>query len=302
MTTQVWIGTSGYSYSDWVGPFYPRGTRPGQMLAHYCRYFPLVELNFSFYRLPTAATLARLSEQTPAGFQFLVKLPRTLSHEENTADIITFRQAVDELRGRGRLLGLLCQLPQACHNLPKHRAWVEVLAAEFAGYGLAVEFRHSSWFRPEVAPWLGERDVDLVAVDVPDLPGLYPRGLVQSSRRLYVRFHSRNAGKWYRSDKQRYDYHYDDHALSEWTAALSRDENRCDQALLLFNNCQRSHAVANAQRMRDLLSRMDAGMDIVEPFAAPKPAAEQRLLFDGPNMPNRLGIVLRKGGFVLDIT
>jgi uncharacterized protein YecE (DUF72 family) len=277
---QIWVGTSGYSYPDWVGPFYPPGTRPGRMLAHYCRYFPLVELNFTFYRLPTAVTLSRLAEQTPAGFQFIVKLPRTLSHEENAADIAGFRQAVDELRDRGRLLGLLCQLPQACHNLPRHRAWLNALAGEFAGYGLAVEFRHSSWFRPEIAAWLGERNLDLVAVDVPDLPGLYPRGLVQSTPRLYVRFHSRNAENWYRSDKDRYDYDYDDQALDEWIQAMSRNENRSDRVLLLFNNCQRSQAVANAQRMRELLSRMDTGMEIVEPFAAPLPGSQQRLLFD----------------------
>jgi uncharacterized protein YecE (DUF72 family) len=277
---QVWVGTSGYSYSDWVGPFYPQGSRPGQMLSHYCRHFPLVELNFTFYRLPTAMMLSRFAEQTPDEFQFIVKLPRTLSHEENASDVLPFRHAVDELRGRGRLLGLLCQLPQATHNLPKHRSWLERLAGEFAGCGLAVEFRHSSWFRPEVTAWLGKLNLDLVAVDVPDLPGLYPRGLVQSSPRVYVRFHSRNPGNWYQSDKFRYDYDYDDQALQEWIAALNGNRNPSDRVLLLFNNCQRSQAVANAQRMRELLSKMGGSMEVIEPFAAPQPASQQRLLFD----------------------
>jgi uncharacterized protein YecE (DUF72 family) len=276
---QIWIGTSGYSYPDWVGGFYPPGTRPGKLLAHYCRYFPLVELNFTFYRLPTAAMLARLVEQTPDGFQFIVKLPRTLSHEENAKDIAGFRQAVDEAHGRGRLLGLLCQLPQASHNLPKHRAWLETLSEAFADYRLAVEFRHYSWFRPEVAAWLGERNLDLVAVDVPDLPGLYPRGLVQSGPRLYVRFHSRNAGNWYRGDTNRYDYGYDDQALVEWIDALRRNENPSDRVLLLFNNCKRSQAAVNAQRMHELVSRM-AGMEVIGPFASPQTENQQRQLFD----------------------
>src|SRR5262249_49105241 len=60
---QLWIGTSGYSYPDWVGPFYPPGTRGGRMLAHYCRRFPLVELNFTFYRPPTAPILERIAQQ-----------------------------------------------------------------------------------------------------------------------------------------------------------------------------------------------------------------------------------------------
>ena len=62
---QVWIGTSGYSYPDWVGAFYPRGTRPQRMLAYYCRHFPLVELNFTFYHSPRPGQLARFAEQTP---------------------------------------------------------------------------------------------------------------------------------------------------------------------------------------------------------------------------------------------
>jgi uncharacterized protein YecE (DUF72 family) len=224
--------------------------------------------------------LTRLVEQTPAGFQFLVKLPRTLSHEEKGTDIAGFRQAVDALQGQGRLLGLLCQLPQACHNLPQHRAWLETLAKEFAEYRLAVEFRHFSWFHPEVPAWLGEHQLHLVAVDVPDLPGLYPRGLVQSGPLVYVRFHSRNAQNWYRSDKDRYDYDYDDQALGEWIEALRRKEHPGDRVLLLFNNCQRSQAAANAQRMRELLSRMGAGMEVVPPFAAPESGNQQRLLFD----------------------
>ncbi len=276
---QIWIGTSGYSYPDWVGPFYPAGTRPGRMLAHYCQGFPLVELNFTFYRLPTPAMLARLADQTPPGFQFLVKLPRTLSHDEDPHELVAFRQAVDELRFRDRLLGLLCQLPQASHHVPKHRAWLERLARELAGYRLAVEFRHRSWFRPEIPGWLRHHELDLVAVDVPILPGLYPRSLVQSSSRVYIRFHSRNASNWYRSDKERYDYDYDDGALTEWIDALSRTADRTDRVLLLFNNCQRSQAVANAQRMRELLLQRTPEFEVVPPFATPEPV-RQRLLFD----------------------
>ncbi|HLJ93492.1 MAG TPA: DUF72 domain-containing protein [Gemmataceae bacterium] len=277
---QIWIGTSGYSYPDWVGGFYPPDIRSGKMLAYYCQHFPLVELNFTFYRLPTAAMLTRLAEQTPAGFQFLVKLPRTLSHEANGRDIAGFRHAVHSLQGQGRLLGLLCQLPQACHDLPRHRGWLETLAQEFADYHLAVEFRHSSWFRAEVTAWLTEHHLDLVSVDVPKLPGLFPRGLIQSSPVVYVRFHSRNAENWYRSDKDRYDFDYDDQALGEWIEALRRNDHPSNRVLLLFNNCQRSQAAANAQRMRELLSRMGAGMEIVAPFAAPASGSQQRLLFD----------------------
>jgi uncharacterized protein YecE (DUF72 family) len=280
---QVWTGTSGYSYSDWVGSFYPPGTRPGRMLSYYCRQFPLVELNFTFYRLPTANMLTRLAEQTPAEFQFLVKLPRTLSHDKDLTDLAAFRQAAFALAGqgeRGRLLGLLCQLPQATHDRPEHRAWIERLAHELSGLRLAVEFRHRSWFNPEVPAWLGDHDIDLVSVDAPDLPGLYPRGLVRSTSTVYVRFHSRNARNWYRSDKERYDFDYTDELLSEWIDDLGRTAQDTDRVLLLFNNCARSQAAANAQRMQKLLSQARPEMAVVQPFVSPQAELRQGHLFE----------------------
>jgi uncharacterized protein YecE (DUF72 family) len=276
---QVWLGTSGYSYADWVGGFYPAGTRQGQMLGHYVRHFPLVELNFSFYGLPAPHVLARMADQTPEGFQFLVKVPRTISHEQSPRELPAFRQAVEEMRRRGRLTGLLCQLPQATRRGKAALAWLDVLGRELAGYGLAVEFRHRSWANPDALARLQERGIDLVAVDVPDLPNLYPRGWVQSGPRAYVRLHSRNATNWYRSDKDRYDYDYDDAALAEWIQALRTAADRTDRVLLLFNNCQRSQAAENARRMRELLARLAPEHQVVGPFA---PAVEgtQRLLFD----------------------
>jgi uncharacterized protein YecE (DUF72 family) len=251
------------------------------MLAYYSRHFPLVELNFTYYRIPTAAMLARLAEQTPAGFQFLVKLPRSLSHEEDKRELNGFRDAIQELSRRDGLLGLLCQLPQSIHDNAKHRAWLETLADGLADYHLAVEFRHRSWWHPEVPAWLHDLDLDLVSVDIPDLPSLYPRGLVQSGPRVYVRFHSRNAANWYRSDKERYNFDYDDDALIQWIEALTgKARSTIREVLLLFNNCHGGQAVHNARRMRELLARWAPGRTVVDPFARSQAGPRQGLLFE----------------------
>jgi uncharacterized protein YecE (DUF72 family) len=273
----VWIGTSGYSYADWVGPFYPAETRPGQMLAHYSRCFPLVELNFSFYHPPSKAMLTRMADQTPAGFQFLVKLPRSISHEESPSDLPGFREAVLELRRRGRLAGLLCQLPQATHRTRRSQSWLEAVGKELGDLNLAVEFRHRSWATPDLSGWMAERRLDLVAVDAPSLPGLFPSGWVQSGARVYVRLHSRNAASWYRSDKERYDYSYSDQELGEWVEGLTAAE-LTTQALFLFNNCHRGQAAENARRLRVLVEERAPGLNVVAPFGD-TPLA-QRSLFE----------------------
>ncbi|HMF11750.1 MAG TPA: DUF72 domain-containing protein [Gemmataceae bacterium] len=276
----VWIGTSGYSYPDWVGPFYPPGTRPSRMLAHYGRAFPLVELNFTFYRPPTEKMLTRLTHHTPHGFQFLVKLPRLLSHERQLAGLVPFRDAVAGLHERGRLLGLLCQLPQAAHHDQSSLAWLEVLARELGNYRLAVEFRHRSWHQPAISAWLEERGVELVSVDAPDLPAIYPSGLVQTGSRIYVRFHSRKAANWYLTDKDRYDFDYADPMLREWIDALRRASGLASHALLLFNNCHRAQAAANAQRMRELLEKFAPELPVVQAFGPPANEPRQQLLFE----------------------
>jgi uncharacterized protein YecE (DUF72 family) len=263
---QVWIGTSGYSYPDWVGSFYPAQTRPQRMLAYYCRAFPIVELNFTFYRPPTPSMLDRLAGQTPTPFQFLVKLPRALSHEEDRKELPGFCRALDALKRRGQLSGALCQLPQSAHRSRSHTAWIERLAAELSDFHLAVEFRHSSWSVPEVPAWLNQVRADLVSVDVPNLPRLYPRGLVQSGRRIYVRLHSREAANWYAGGADRYDYDYQDAEMMEWANALAEHEAQAELAYILFNNCAGGQAAENASRMRDLMAKFG---DIFQIVAAP---------------------------------
>ncbi len=273
---KVWIGTSGYSYPDWVGSFYPPGTRPQRMLAYYVQHFPVVELNFTFYRVPTPDMLAKLADQVPAGFQFLVKVPRTISHEERADDLPLFRQSVEQLRRRGCLQGVLVQLPQSSHYTKKRLDWLAGLGNEIGNYGLAVEFRHRSWARPDMAPWLAERRIDLVSVDAPAIDALYPSGLVHSTDRLYVRLHSRNVGNWYLSDKDRYDYDFDDAALREWVEAVTGAAGQTKEARLLFNNCRQARAAWNARRI--MLLFQQAGITAVGPFAAAAPV--QRGLFD----------------------
>jgi uncharacterized protein YecE (DUF72 family) len=270
----IWIGTSGYSYADWVGTFYPAGIRPARMLAYYSNVFPLVELNFTFYRPPTPAMLGRIADKTPPGFQFLVKLPRTVSHEESPDDLPAFREAALELKRRGQLKGVLCQFPQATHCTRRAIDWLLTVARTLDGLDLAVEFRHRSWDRPGLPGWLGDNGMGLVAVDVPDLPGLFPRRWVHAGPTAYVRLHSRNAARWYAGDKERYDYLYRDEELGEWVEALhAADGPR--EALLLFNNCHRSQAAVNARRMQEILAGDDA-LHLVPPFG-PSPAGQPSL-------------------------
>src|SRR5207302_1418975 len=151
------------------------------------------------------------------------------------------------------------------------------LGRELGDLRLAVEFRHRSWDRPDLPAWMAEQGLDLVAVDAPDLPGLFPTGWVQSGPRAYVRLHSRNAANWYGSDKERYDYQYTDAELGEWVGGLTAAP-LTGEALFLFNNCHRGQAVVNARRMQALVEEQAPQLNVVAPFAQGPPV--QRGLFE----------------------
>jgi uncharacterized protein YecE (DUF72 family) len=185
---------------------------------------------------------------------------------------------LDEEAEAGRLAGLLCQLPQSFHHGKQNLAWLARLARALEGLRPAVEFRHRSWARPEVVPWLSEQGLDLVAVDVPNLPGLYPRGWAQAAGRAYVRLHSRNAGNWYGGDKARYDYLYPDAELEEWVEAALANAGHTEEALFLFNNCHDGQAPRNARRLAELFALRAPHVEVVAPFGEVSPV--QRSLFE----------------------
>jgi uncharacterized protein YecE (DUF72 family) len=270
MRSEIWIGTAGYSYPDWVGPFYPEGTRPERMLPFYATRFPLVELNFTFHRPPTRAMLLKLADRAPATFQFVVKVPQTISHEQRPLDLPGFRHAVEGLKERGQLAGVLAQFPPSMHCSRAACDWITTLAKELGHASLCVEFRHRSWDRPGLPAWLAEHRLTVVAVDVPALGELFPAGWRRSTALAYVRLHTRNASKWHKAGPERYDYNYTDAELEEWAEALARAEN-LTRALVVFNNCVATQAAENAQRFRALLQRRAETFDLVPPPGIPAP-------------------------------
>lgn len=270
---ETWVGTSGYSYADWVGPFYPPGTPGPRMLSYYARYFPLTELNYTFYRVPTGRELVHLVEKAPPGFRYIVKLHQSITHEQKHDDVPPFQEAVTAMAQTRALLGVLAQFPERFHNTKENRNRIVQLAEWFGSYTLAIEFRHRSWDRDSVRRWLHDLSVLQVSVDVPPLPTIFPTKLVLTDSILYLRLHSRRAETWYADDKARYDYLYQDQEMLEWIEAMRQARPR--RAWILFNNCQRGQAAINARRMEELLRNFPHDFNLVAP-----PSSTKDNLFD----------------------
>jgi uncharacterized protein YecE (DUF72 family) len=256
---RILIGTSGYSYDDWVGPFYPAGTAKRDFLALYAREFPAVELNFSYYQQPGARMLEGMLAATPASFLFALKAHRSMTHEIGDTwekDIAAFRQGIRPLAESGRLAAVLLQFPYSFAYSPDSRRRLAELCARLEGLPLAVEFRKSEWMRPSVEQGLRERGVALVNVDEPELPGLPPAAARVTAELAYVRFHGRNAAAWWTGDNaSRYDYLYSSEELAQWTQRVKEIFARTRLLLVFFNNHFRGQAVENARQFRQILAQ-----------------------------------------------
>jgi len=147
---RIWVGTSGYAYKEWKGPFYPDKLPAAGFLRFYADQFQTVEINNTFYRMPTEKLVSSWGAQVPSGFAFAIKAPQRITHMArlvNVADLLeAFVRAVDAL---GPSLGpLLFQLPPFFRkDVPRLAEFLALVPARFK---VAFEFRHASWFDDEV--------------------------------------------------------------------------------------------------------------------------------------------------------
>ena len=255
------IGTSGYSYADWVGPVYPPGTPSGLFLEHYARRFGFTELNFTYYRMPTPDGLRRIAAKTPDTFRFAVKAHRTLTHDHGSEwsatverDAVRFVEAVASL-GQSRLHGVLVQFPFSFHYTDATRRYLASLLDALSPLRLFVEFRNTDWSRASVLRELERRSVGIVIPDLPRLAGLPVQPPVLTSDHGYLRFHGRNESTWWTgSNVTRYDYLYSDRQLTEWVAPARALADRADTVAIAFNNHFEGQAVRNAEAFAAMLA------------------------------------------------
>jgi len=256
------IGCSGYSYREWIeAGVYPPGTKQTDMLGCYAEQFPIVELNYTWYRLPTPELIDRQRKQAPENFLFTAKLTNTLTHEIDTSiwkeNIVRYRDAVAPMLQSGQLVAVLIQLPPSFDRSPSRRKYLASLLDHLHGLPLAVEFRHKSWANDRVFAELEKRKVTLVAVDEPRLSHLFPTlGVVTNPDLAYIRFHGRNADGWLnKPNTHPFDYDYSDEELKPWAEkTIGRMMKRARKGVVFFNNHVSGQAPKNANRLVEMLT------------------------------------------------
>jgi uncharacterized protein YecE (DUF72 family) len=232
------VGTSGFDYRDWRGPFYPRFIKPADRLAFHAEHFDTVELNVTFYRMPAASAFRGWRDAVPDGFVFAVKASRYLTHIKRLDDP---RSSVEYLMERASILGdrlgpILLQLPPSLEiDLDRLERTLEAFGPDVR---VAVEPRHQTWFVPELGDVLGRHDAAFVLADRrrPITPLWFPAGWT------YLRMHEGRSAPRPCYGRQ---------ALRSWVDRMGG----ASDGYVYFNNDHRACAVANARTFAAMLER-----------------------------------------------
>ena len=232
------LGMSGWNYKHWRGIFYPRDVRPGRWLQFYVQHFDTVEINFSFYRLPTRENFAAWAEQAPPEFLFAVKGNRFITHLKRLSDPVEpLRRFVERADALGPTFGpVLWQLPPQFHrDQERLDAFLAALPRERQH---AFEFRHDSWFVQPVYDALAAHDAALCLAD----RGGGTSPLEITATWTYVRFHGGLGEGWAYTEPQ----------LHAWADRIATYRARGVPVYAYFNNDPHGHAIIDGRRLRAL--------------------------------------------------
>lgn len=261
-TAAIHVGPAGWSYRDWVGPVYPPDRKVDELLA-IARWFDCVELNASFYRVPSPRTVRGWADRIGSrpGFVFTVKAPQRFTHggEGSAREAADFLRVFDPLLERGAVGAFLLQFPWSFRDGEEARRRVTELASWFRGVPTAIELRHASWNAEGARELLRGEGLAICDIDQPIIgAAMPPSDAVTSDRLGYIRLHGRNYRNWARRDAgrdERYDYLYRPGELEEWKERALRIAARVKDLYLITNNHYRGQALVNAFQMRRLLGQ-----------------------------------------------
>jgi uncharacterized protein YecE (DUF72 family) len=258
------IGTSGYSFKDWRGRIYPANLKEADLLAYYENDlgFNTVEINYTYYSQPRAATSESMCRRTSEGFLFSVKAHKTLTHEffdmksrerrDNKQDIEEFLAGIEPFRAHQKLLCVLAQFPPWMMPRPENKEYITVLRDALAPTPLVIEFRNRIWHNEETFEFLAREGLGYCVVDEPPFPNLLPYDPRATTDLAYIRWHGRSEA-WYKGSEERYNYLYSRDELASFLPSLRGLGEETRTLAGYFNNCHAGAAATNASMLKDLL-------------------------------------------------
>lgn len=247
---KVLIGTSGWGYDEWVGPFYPKSLNTEDFLVYYSNIFYTNEINTTFYNIPSRRVVDNWINKTPENFLFSVKIPKIITHKNKldlskcSDELNYFLKVTKPLIESKKLISYLIQLPPSFKK-DGHFGYLKDFVKnwpgerEKEGYYLVIEFRHDSWLEDEVFSYLKNNSLTYCAVIEPLLP---PRMDVTNPKFSYIRFHGYGKKIWF-------NYFFKEEEIKKWAIPIRDVIKKSEKVGIYFNNHFSGYAAKNSLMM-----------------------------------------------------
>ena len=257
---ELLIGTSGYDYPEWKGIFYPEKQTRTKFLEYYATQFNSLELNGTYYRMPTADQMHNMITRTSGKVKFTVKANQDMTHAADKSRyqplVTEFKRALEPLQNNNLLVCSLFQFPESFHYDKEERFYLDAILKEVSDMPVIVEMRNTQWQNDQVYNALRQRKVGWCITDNPNLKNLLKLDYIITSPIAYIRFHGRNSKNWYTGDNtSRYDYLYTDSELMTFIEPIKHLLKNTNIVQLFFNNHAKSQATINAKKIELLLKQ-----------------------------------------------
>lgn len=265
MAAVVKIGTSGFSFDDWKQSVYPPDLPRSQWLSFYEKElgFKALELNFTYYTLPSPKSFAGISRKTGTDFSFAVKAFRKMTHDirdQQTGELIDNKDVFDKflftiepLIKDKKLACILMQFPYSFYATAQNRDYLKIAKDRLKDIPVIVEFRNSAWLREDTFRLLTTWELGYCVVDEPKLKGLMPFVPRATSHVGYFRLHGRNSNWFNAPGSVRYDYLYSAEELGQFIRPINEIAAHTSSVLVFFNNCHAGSAAKNALMLARML-------------------------------------------------
>lgn len=254
MKSKVLIGTSGWGYEEWIGPFYPKGLTSKDFLLYYSKIFYTNEINTTFYNIPSEGIVRSWVKRTPSNFFFTAKIPKIITHDNKldlkncSEDLEYFLKVMQPLTETKKLLAFLVQLPPTFRkkeHFDNLKNFIDDWPEDWKekGYYLVIEFRDKSWMDNEIFDYLRKKDLSYCAVIEPLLP---PRMDITNPEFAYIRFHGFGKKIWF-------DYLFKEEEIKNWAIPIRDVIQNSKKVGIYFNNHFSGYAAKNSlMMMREL--------------------------------------------------
>ncbi|MFC2091865.1 DUF72 domain-containing protein, partial [Elusimicrobiota bacterium] len=255
-------------FPDWKGTVYPRHISKDRFLNYYENDldFNTVELNFTYYAIPSPDTMISLTKKTSDKFEFVIKLYKGVTHDpfdyrlDKKPDNYKvkeyceyFNNSIRYIRDTGKLPALLLQFPVFFYPSHENTDYILNLKELLKHDPIIIEFRNSAWLKKNIFKLLKENNIGYCSVDEPELPRLMPFVNEVTSDIAYMRFHGRNKNWFNAPVSVRYDYLYSKKELENFLPEIKKMDSSAEKTFIFFNNCHSGSAATNAKTLKDLL-------------------------------------------------